>query len=477
MNAPLHAPGAGSPFALAATPATRQKYYWNHFAYPVTIGGERYVFLTDRKSFLRITSQLGNLLSRKTPSGEAPDLSVGTQQTLIDTGLLSADTPLAQFNAVMHTKPKTAELTLLHVITSYTCNLTCSYCFMLSDLHAQSRARKFLPFAEAKQGIDLYFSRPHRPDSIIHFYGGEPLLHPQLIEDCLDYILDTYSDAILPKIITNGTLTSSAVRRVMTKYHFDLSVSMDGDREAHDVYRVDHQGRSSYDKVLAGIRFFRDEVGNNPKVLITVGTHNIRRLPEVVQTVLELGPKAIALNFPRELHSVSSGLEEETAELGYWVDQYAKALDICFARGIPELYFADMLFAFLSGEPVMNPCAACGNQMSIGPGAQVGPCQAFVASGQFTQPIALLQIEPRPRAFADWENVSKASSRRCTSCPIAAICGGDCSFDRFNRTGSLHEPLEFHCDLRLKMASILAERAIAGKPIGFAGDHRLTIAR
>lgn len=475
MTSTPEAPDA--PLLMAPRTAPRQQYYWNHFAYPVTLGGQRYVFLTDRKSFLRVTRQIADLLAGKPDGGEAPDLPVATASVLLGSGLLSADTPLAQFTAVMQAKPRSSELALLHIITSYACNLTCSYCFMLSDLHAESRARKFLPFGEAKEGIDLYFSRPHRRDSVIHFYGGEPLLHPRLIEDCLDYIIENYSGEILPKIITNGTLTGEAVSRMMAKYHFDLSVSMDGDREAHDVYRVDHQGRSSYDKVLSGIRYFQEEVGNNPKVLITVGNHNIRRLPEVVETVLNLGPKAIALNFPRELHTVSSGLDKETADLGYWVEQYGKALDVCFARGIPELYFADMLFAFLSGEPVMNPCAACGNQMSVGPGAQVGPCQAFVAAGQFARPIALLKIEPRPRAFTDWENVSKASSRKCTSCPIAAVCGGDCSFDRFNRTGSLHEPLEFHCELRLKMAMILAERVITGQPIGFAADHRLGLAR
>jgi uncharacterized protein len=443
----------------------------------VTLGSDRYIFLTDRRRFVRVTPQLNALLEKKTTDGEAPNLPLSTATALLDAGLLSADTPLAQFNAVMRAKPRSSELALLRIITSYTCNLTCSYCFMLSDLRTDSRMRRFLPFGEAKQGIDLYFSRPHRRDSVIHFYGGEPLLHPQLISDCLDYIVENYSDQVLPKIITNGTLIGGAVHRLMMKHHFDLSVSMDGDRDAHDVYRVDYQGRSSYDKVLAGIRYFQNELGNNPKVLIIVGIHNIRRLPEVVETVLDLQPKAIALNFPRELYSTSSGLDEETADLSYWVEQYEKALDLCFDRAIPELYFADMLFAFLSGEPVMNPCAACGSQISIGPGAQVGPCQAFVASGQFTRSISLLKIEPRPSAFTDWENVSKGSSRKCTSCPIAAVCGGDCSFDRFNRTGSLHEPLEFHCDLRLKMATILAERAITGKPIGFAADHRIAVAR
>ncbi|MBO0879072.1 MAG: radical SAM protein [Mycobacterium sp.] len=450
--------------------AVRQQLYWNHFAYPVEVGEVPHVFLTDRSTFVRVSKQLAGLLSKRPSNGEAPEFSPDLERSLFDVGLLSADTPQAQFNSVMVRAPRDTELRLLHIITSYTCNLTCKYCFMLSDL-GKSNSRKFLPFTEAKQGIDLYFSRPHRPNSLVNFYGGEPLLHPQLVEDCLDYITSNYSTEIIPKIVTNGTLIGERVGRLMSKYRFDLAVSMDGDEKAHNVYRVDHQGRGSYEKVVAGIRYFQQEVGNNPKVIITVGEHNIRRLPEVVQSVLDLEPKAIYLSFPRELHNVSSGLDDDITDFHFWVDQYARSLDACFKRGVPELNFAEMLSAFLSGKPVMSPCAACGNQMSVGPGAKVGPCQAFVAAGKFTEPLPLLQIEPRPRAFADWENVSKASSRKCTSCPISAICGGDCSFDRFNRTGSLHEPLQFHCDLRLKMASILAERAITGKPVDFASDH------
>lgn len=448
------------------------KYYWNHFAYRVDLADRHYVFLTDRRAFVELSEELIASLDSRPSDGLVQDVDPETLDALLDAGVVMSDPPLAQFDAVMRATPRSTDRELLHIITSYTCNLTCSYCFMLADL--EDPAKKLLPFEEAKQGIDLYFSEPHSPESVIHFYGGEPLLHPKLIEDCLTYIESTYSDQVLPKIITNGTLTGPRVEALMERWHFDLSVSMDGDREAHDVFRLDHQGRSSFDATVKGIRFFQEVVGNNPKILITVGEHNIARLPEVVEFVLSLRPKGIALNFPRELHGVGSGLDDHGADLAFWTEQYAKSIELCFDAGIPELYYADMLFTFLSGEPALRPCAACGNQLSIGPGAKIGPCQAFVAAGQFSQPVTFYRRDDPNGPFADWRNVTKASSLKCTQCPIAPVCGGDCSFDRYNRTGSLHEPLELHCDLRLKMATILAERVIDGKPVAFAQPFSLS---
>lgn len=441
-------------------------YYWNLFAFPVRVGSRNYAFLTDRRAVLSVDEATFSDLKDVAGGPVAARVHLDTATAWSDLGLVSRKPPGEQFSQVFSRKlgePQQNEL--LHLITSYTCNLTCSYCFMLTDL--DNHSEKVLTFEDARKGIDQYFGMPYKPDSVIHFYGGEPLLHPSFIDDCLTYIHANYSTEVLPKIITNGTIHGDRALALLRKYQFDLSVSMDGDREAHDVFRLDHRGRSTFDRTVVGIRRFK-EIGYDPKVLITVGSHNIRRLPEVVGTVLDLEPHAIALNLPRELPATDNALEDGTADPGFWVDQYERSLALCYARNVPELYFADMLFAYLSGEPVLSPCAACGKQVSIGPGAKVGPCQAFVASGTFSQPVSEFGSGGPRDPFVPWQDVSKASSRKCSRCPISAICGGDCSFDRYNRTGSLHEPLPFHCDMRLRMAEVLVERLVAGQPLGFA---------
>jgi radical SAM protein with 4Fe4S-binding SPASM domain len=443
--------------------------FWNMYAFPVELGSNKFVFLTDQKSVLKVDEEIYQLIKKAPASDRKIGDAISTTQlsALSAVKLVTTENTQEQFQRVFGASMAPAKYELLHVITSYSCNLACSYCFMLTDL--AEHPTKVLSSDVVRKGVDLFFSLPHKEDAVIHFYGGEPLLHTDLIRDCLEYTYTNYSRQVAPKIITNGTLFGSDVLSLLKEYPFDLSVSLDGDSEANDVYRIDHKGNSTFNKVVEGIRTFQAE-GHNPKILITVGTHNIKRLTEIVEFVLSLKPKAIALNFPRALTQTDHCLDDPESTSTYWVEQYEKCLELCFEHRIAELYFADMLFAFLSGKPSLRPCAACGSQISIGPGGVVGPCQAFVAAGKFMTPITRFKSEEPNNPFKIWKDVSKASSNKCSKCYISPVCGGDCNFDRYNRTGSLHEPLPFHCDLRVAMANALANRIIAGKSLGFGTD-------
>ncbi len=185
--------------------ASTTGYFWNLFAFPFSLGSRRYALLTDRKTVLGLDeSTFRYLIAAR--GGPVP-AGVTDEQVAkwTEVGLVSTKSAGQQFTKVF--APKSAdprENELLHIITSYTCNLTCSYCFMLTDLAAGKK--KILTFVDARKGMDLYFSQPHKKDSVVHFYGGEPLLHSQFIDDCLGYIHARYSTEVLPKIITNGTL-------------------------------------------------------------------------------------------------------------------------------------------------------------------------------------------------------------------------------------------------------------------------------
>jgi len=190
---------------LPGEPGPAGTLYWNLFAYPVAAGTRRYVFLTDIRSVLAVDEAtfrgLQGAKGGAVPGGIPPD----RMERLLRLGLVREAPPRRQFEAVFARQTQARrENKLLHLITSYTCNLTCSYCFMLANLGKHGRT--LLSFEDAKKGIDLFFRSPYAPDSVIHFYGGEPLLHPQLIDDCLTYIRERYCDTVIPKIITNGTL-------------------------------------------------------------------------------------------------------------------------------------------------------------------------------------------------------------------------------------------------------------------------------
>lgn len=446
-----------------------EEYYWNHFAWPVTVDGSHVVFLTDQRRVLEVDATTFELV-RANRGRRIDGIGPAFTEDLLRTGLARAEPESEQVRRVFSAGlAQQGRYQLLHIITSYACNLACSYCFMLRDLRGPKRV---LNFDEARSAIDLFFSLPHVERPVVHFYGGEPLLHVGLIEQCLTYAAEVGDVPVAPKIITNGTLWSARTSELLHRYDWDLSVSLDGDRAAQDVFRLDRKGRSSFDAVIAGIESMRAD-GLVPKLLLTVGAHNIDRLPEIVDFMCELRPAGIALNFPRALPASENGLDDAHTRGRYWIAQYERALERCYEHGIPELYFADVLWSFLGERSTLRPCSACGAQISVGPGGVIGPCQAFVASDRFAEPLERFDTGPSDPVFGPWRDVNKVTSARCSSCPIAPICAGDCPFDRFNSTGNLREPLDFHCAVRHAMARILLTRLVQGRSLGFAQPYAL----
>jgi len=53
---------------------------------------------------------------------------------------------------------------------------------------------------------------------------------------------------------TNGVLVDAEWINLFERYRVSVGVSLDGTRTANDLHRLDHRGRSSYDRTVAGLR-------------------------------------------------------------------------------------------------------------------------------------------------------------------------------------------------------------------------------
>jgi len=126
------------------------------------------------------------------------------------------------------------------------CNLTCTHCFvscgpgenrhaMMTRDEVRARVAEALPL-----GVKEFY-----------FTGGEPFLHPELLE----ILADTLAHGPCT-VLTNGTLLGE--RRVdaladvarASRYALEVRVSLDGDHaERHDAFR----GAGSFDRAIAGV--------------------------------------------------------------------------------------------------------------------------------------------------------------------------------------------------------------------------------
>lgn len=140
------------------------------------------------------------------------------------------------------------------------CNLNCSYCYYynMDDLSSLSRP------ARASLGATTNFARWLAQGCAelgirkvnISFHGGEPMLvrATEFARAC-----DTFLTHLGPvasvrfSIQTNGTLMTEGWLEALKQYNVGVGVSIDGNRTDHDRFRLDHQGRSSFDQTETAI--------------------------------------------------------------------------------------------------------------------------------------------------------------------------------------------------------------------------------
>ena len=129
------------------------------------------------------------------------------------------------------------------------CNFKCSYCRGLKDWICGDRKLKMLSLEEIKRNIDLWCV-PF-PLENIRFSGGEPTLHPDIIE------IVKYSKSKGIKRIalsTNGSNKSELYFKLIEAGVNDFSISLDaccaddGDKMSGGVV-------GSFEKVVSNIRY------------------------------------------------------------------------------------------------------------------------------------------------------------------------------------------------------------------------------
>jgi uncharacterized protein len=117
-----------------------------------------------------------------------------------------------------------------------------------------------MDFETAKKGIDFFFKGNTHPNPLVTFYGGEPLIKAKLMFKCVDYIEKKLKKKIKKKIITNATIVNEEIAKKLKKYKFDISVSIDGNEKAHNVNRINWQGKGSFKDTIRVIGFFKKQV-------------------------------------------------------------------------------------------------------------------------------------------------------------------------------------------------------------------------
>lgn len=149
-----------------------------------------------------------------------------------------------------------------------TCNMGCSYCFADRGRYGaqDSVAPALLRPDIADQIIDKVLNNCSSVGHI-KFFGGEPLLNYKTIKRICERLDEAVKHGRLDcmptfNIVTNGTLFSKEIAKILRKYSIAMVVSIDGPKLVHDAQRKLLTGSGTFDRIVANVERYANEQCN-----------------------------------------------------------------------------------------------------------------------------------------------------------------------------------------------------------------------
>lgn len=151
------------------------------------------------------------------------------------------------------------------------CNLRCKYCIYNSS-HPEYRefGHNHMSWDTAKKSIDFLKNHSKDAENVhIGFYGGEPLLNFELIQQCVEYAKSIFNRDIDFAMTTNAILVNDDIAKFLMENDFNIIVSLDGPEELHNENRIMIDETGSYQKTVEGAKILfnmQEKMGKKSKV-------------------------------------------------------------------------------------------------------------------------------------------------------------------------------------------------------------------
>lgn len=338
------------------------------------------------------------------------------------------------------------------------CCLKCSYCYQTHKGH------NFMSKETAFKIVDLLFKmydendedaviNHHTKGIILDFIGGEPFMNVEVIEATMEYFLNKCYEKdhqwltnCRASISSNGMLYfEPAVQHYLDKFgnFTSLNITLDGPKDIHDICRLDHDGKGSFDRVFAAWQDWAKRIGpQNINTKITISPENLPQFNTIFDFFLSLGCKTVNAN-PIFEHP--------------WTIEEAKFYYRCLIkladRLLEEPGASSTLFSLYKGTPLLstdtqNWCGGTAAMLAFNPEGKAYPCLRYMESsvGTDVKPLIIgdetgvYKTEESQEILTSMRAVTRQSqsTQECLDCPVASGCAW-CSAWNYQETGSYNK--------------------------------------
>lgn len=368
---------------------------------------------------------------------------------------------------------KPTQLKALCLNVAHSCNLTCSYCFAAQGKYHGESA--LMSFEVGKAALDYLVGMSGRRRNLeVDFFGGEPLLNWEVVKRLVAYGRSLEGPAgkrFRFTLTTNGMLLDDEVMAFCNREMQNVVLSLDGRKEVHDRFRVDHLGRGSYDRVVPLFqRFVRLRGGKNYYIRGTYTRHNLDFVNDVLH-MADLGFTQLSMEpMVGDPKDPASLRDEDLPELCRQYELLAREMlrrrregrGFDFYHYLIDLEAGPCLYKRLSG------CGSGTEYLAVTPAGELYPCHQFVGDGRYLLGNVWEGVRDKEgqEAFAACGLLSRPD---CEGCWAKLYCAGGCAANACHATGSIQGVYAFGCELfkkrlecALMLQAALAEDALQG---------------
>jgi len=314
-----------------------------------------------------------------------------------------------------------------HLIVTDECNLCCSYCrgkiFEAMDGadNPEGVPIETDPFLPPELDFDLpllYNFLKKDPSSTLTFYGGEPLMRPDIVSTIVQ-------EAPVQRFMlqTNGLLLDQLCPEIINRFSTIL-ISVDGREDLTDVNR----GKGTYRKVMQNIKkirndgYTRDLIARmtvNENTDIDDAVHWLAGNPDYSFSSIHWQLDAnFTSDFPHRrfrdwvVENYNPGILRLVTD---WVDHMENEREVL--RWYP---FLDPMEDLLLGRQSMLRCGSGHANYSIMTDGHIAPCPVMIGMSQYYVGH-IRDSDPRDLAVI-------TINGECADCHIRGFCGGRCLY-------------------------------------------------
>ena len=300
----------------------------------------------------------------------------------------------------------------IYILFSYECNFNCTYCFE-HDMKGKEMSNNNL------NKIFRYVEKQLENNKVrLVLYGGEPLLlqNYNKIEKVLSF---AQKNNIKVKIITNGYLLD-VFSKLLLKYKRNIDyllITLDGDKDQHDLTRKKKNKEGTYKKIVENI-LMADKLKIKTKIRVNVGMENQKYIIDFLLHNTICKTHDVSIHFIENNRCLASNTSVIARKNRIIIDLY----NICLNQKnltleYPPLKQIDLM---VNEDDFVLPLFDYCNSSNI---------ILFDNDGNMYN--CTEACEDERFLMRNDETVYYTNDHICKSCYLAPICGGGCRWKRY----------------------------------------------